>query len=142
MNCDTIQARSDSNFGIKFSTVQFYAIDHYFKFNRWIELKLYQKILEVFFYLEVNIHMNRSSRRTSDMGQNRLYKFCYLLHFDLWTSYLARILFLQECDSLFWESHSCTRIFNGLQHSFEVWQWFIDVSKSFSYKDFLFILAT
>jgi hypothetical protein len=41
-----------------------------------------------------------------------------LLPFDLWTSYLARILFLQGCDSLFWESPSSTRIFNGLQNSF------------------------
>jgi hypothetical protein len=33
-------------------------------------------------------------------------------------------------------------IFNGLQHSFQVWQVFINVSKFFSYKDSLFILAT
>jgi hypothetical protein len=31
---------------------------------------------------------------TCDIGQNRLYEFCYLLPFDMWTSYLARILFL------------------------------------------------
>jgi hypothetical protein len=62
--------------------------------------------------------------------------------FDLWTFYLARILFLQGCDSLFWESLSSTNIFNGLQYSFQVWQGFINVSKSFSYKDSLFILAT
>jgi hypothetical protein len=55
---------------------------------------------------------------------------------------LARILFLQGCDSLFWESLSSTNIFNGLQYSFQVWQGFINVSKSFSYKDSLFILAT
>jgi hypothetical protein len=33
-------------------------------------------------------------------------------------------------------------IFNGLQHSFHVWQGFINVSESFSYKDSIFILAT
>jgi hypothetical protein len=41
-----------------------------------------------------------------------------LLSFDLWTSNLARILFLQGCDSFFWESPSSTRFFNGLQNSF------------------------
>jgi hypothetical protein len=34
------------------------------------------------------------------------------------------------------------KIFNGLQHSFQVWQGFINVLESFSYKDFLFIPAT
>jgi hypothetical protein len=53
-------------------------------------------------------------------GQQTLYKFCYLLPFDLWTSYLARILFLKECGSLFWKSTNSTKIFNGLQHSFQV----------------------
>ena len=52
--CDTNQARSDSDFGVKVSSVQFYAIEHNFKSNRWIELKLYQKIPEVFVY--VGIH--------------------------------------------------------------------------------------
>jgi hypothetical protein len=65
-----------------------------------------------------------------------------LFTFDLWTSYLARILFLQGCGSLFWESSCSTRIFNGLQYSFQMWQGFINVSESFSYKDSLFILAT
>jgi len=40
---------------------------------------------------------------------------------------------------LFWESSNSPKIFNGLQHSFHVWQGFINVSESFSY---LFILAT
>jgi len=61
--------------------------------------------------------------------------------FDLWTSYLVRILFLKGCGSLFWESPNSTKIFNGLQYSFQVWQGFINVSESFSYKDSLFILA-
>ena len=76
------------------------------------------------------------------MGQQRLCEFCYLLLFDLWTSYLARILFLQGCGSLFWKSTNSTKIFNGLQHSFQVLQGFIIISESFSYKDSLFILAT
>jgi hypothetical protein len=32
--CDTNQARSDSDFGVKVSTVQLYAIEHSFKSNR------------------------------------------------------------------------------------------------------------
>jgi hypothetical protein len=43
----------------------------------------------------------------------------------LWTFYLARIIFLKGCGSLFWKSTNSTKIFNGLQHSFQVWQGFI-----------------
>ena len=80
--------------------------------------------------------------KASKHGSIELYEFCYLLPFDLWTSYLARILFLKGCGSWFWESPNSTKIFNGLQHSFQVWPGFINVSESFSYKDSLFILAT
>jgi hypothetical protein len=86
--------------------------------------------------------VNRCLERTCKIGQNRLYEFCYLLPFDLWTSYLIRILFLQGCGSLFWEFPSSTRIFNDLQYNLQVWQGFINVSESFSYKDSLSILAT
>ena len=96
----------------------------------------------MFAYLGLKYHVNRSSERHPNTGQHRLYGFCYLLPFDLWTSYLAMILFLKGCGSLFWESPNSIKIFNGLQHSFQVWQRFINVSKSFSYKDSLFILAT
>ena len=96
----------------------------------------------MFSYLVLKFKVNRSSRRHRNMGQQRLYEFCYLLTFDLWTSYLARIIFLNGCGSLFWESPNSTKIFNGLQHSFQVWQGFINGSESFSYKDSLFILAT
>jgi hypothetical protein len=54
---------------------------------------------------------------------------------------LARILFLKGCRNLFWESSNSTKMFNGLQHSFQVWQGFINVLESFSYKEG-FILAT
>jgi hypothetical protein len=33
--------------------------------------------------------------RHRNTGQQRLYEFCYLFPFDLWTFYLARILFLK-----------------------------------------------
>jgi len=112
--CDTTQARSDSDFGIRVSNVQFYAIKHNFKSNHWIELKFYYKIPAVFVYVGVHFQVNPRSERTCDIGQNKLYEFCYLLSFDLWTSYLARILFLQGCGSLFWEFPSSTRIFNEL----------------------------
>jgi len=92
-------------------------------------------------YLGLKFHVNQSSGRHRNTGQQRIYEFCYLLPFDLWTSYLTRILFLQGCDSLFWESPCSTRIFNGLQYSFQEWQGFINVSEYFSYKDSLFILA-
>jgi hypothetical protein len=93
-------------------------------------------------YLELKFEINRSSGKHHNTGQQRLYEFCYLLPFDLWTSYLARILFLKRCGSLFWESPNSSKIFNGLQHSFHLWQGFINVLKSFSYKDSIFILAT
>jgi hypothetical protein len=93
-------------------------------------------------YIGFKFPINRSLGRHRNMGQQRLYEFFYLLPFDLWTSYLARILFIKGCGSLFWESPNSSKIFNGLQHSFHVWQGFINVSESFSYKDSIFILAT
>jgi hypothetical protein len=74
----------------------------------------------MFSYLSLKFQVNRNSGRHRNTGQQRLYEFCYLLPFDLWTSYLARILFLKECGSLFWKSTNSTKIFNGLQHSFQV----------------------
>jgi len=96
----------------------------------------------MFSYLGLQFQVNQNSGRYQSTGQQGLYEFCYLLPFDLWTSYLASILFLKECGSLFWKSTNSTKIFNGLQHSFQVWQEFIIISESFSYKDSLFILAT
>jgi hypothetical protein len=93
-------------------------------------------------YIGFKFPINRSLGRHRNIGQQRLYEFFYLLPFDLWTSYLARILFIKGCGSLFWESPNSSKIFNGLQHSFHVWQGFINVSESFSYKDSIFILAT
>ena len=133
---------SDLDFGVKLFIIQFYATEHNSKSNRWIELKLYQKIPKVLVYVGVKFQVNQSSQKTCDIGQNRLYEFFYLLPFDLWTFYLARILFLQGCGSLFQEFSSFTKIFNELQYNLQVWQVFINVSESFSYKDSLFILAT
>jgi hypothetical protein len=79
-------------------------------------------------YLGLNFQINHSLGRLFNMGPEKLYEFCYLLHFNLWTSYLARILFLQGYGSLFWEFSSSTRIFNELQYNLQVWQRFINVS--------------
>ena len=99
-------------------------------------------IPEVFVNVGVNFQVNPCLRRTCDIGQNRLNEFCYLLPFDMWIFYLARILFLKGCESLFWEFTSSTRIFNELQYNLQVWQVFINVSESFPYKDSLSILTT
>jgi hypothetical protein len=82
-------------------------------------------------YLGLKLQVNQSLERHRNTGQQRLYEFCYLLPFDLWISYLARILFLKGCGSLFWESPNSPKIFNGLQHSFHVWQGFINVQNPF-----------
>jgi hypothetical protein len=55
---------------------------------------------------------------------------------------MAKILFVQGCGSLFWEFPSSTRIFSELQYNLQVWQGFINVLESFSYKDSLLILVT
>jgi hypothetical protein len=134
-NIDTIQEMSNSDFEVKCATIQFYGNNHNSQSDRWIKLKFYVESLDMFSYLFLNFQVNRSSGRHRNTGQQRLYEFCYLLPFDLWTSYLARILFLKEYDSLFWKSTNSTKIFNGLQHDFQVWQGFMIISESFSYKD-------
>jgi hypothetical protein len=139
---DTIQERSNSDFDVKCATIQFYGNSYNSQSDCWIKLKFYAAFPDMLSYLGLKCQVNWSLERHRNMGQQRLYEFCYLLSFDLWASYLARILFLKGCDSLFWKSTNSTKIFNGLQHSFQVWQGFIIISESFSYKDSLFILAT
>ena len=70
--CDPSKVR----FGLlrKIPTIQFYIIKNNFKSNHLIELKLYQKIPDVFFYLGLNFQVNQSSGRTCNIGQNRLYE--------------------------------------------------------------------
>ena len=135
---DTIHTRSNSDFDVKCATIQFYGNNYISKSDRWIGTKFYVGSSDMLSYLGLKFKVNQSSRRHRNTGHQRLQEFCYLLTFDLWTFYFARILFLKGCDSLFWESPSSTKIFNRLQHSFQVWQGFINVSESFSYKDSLF----
>ena len=140
--CDTTQLRLDSDFGIKNATVQVHGNNHNSRSDHWIKVIFYVDSPDMFFYLGLKFQVNWNSERHHNTGQQRLYEFCYLLPFDLWTSYLIRILFLQGCGSWFWEFPSSTKIFNELQYNLQVWQGFIIVSESFSYKDSLFILAT
>jgi len=85
--------------------------------------ELFMESPDMLSYIGLKLQVNQSSRRHRNTGQQRLYEFCYLLYFDLWTSYLARILFVQGCNSWFWKFSSLARIFNGQQHSFHVWYW-------------------
>jgi len=115
---DTIQARSNSDFDIKCATIQFYSNSQNSQFEHWIGLKLHMESSDMFSYLGLKFQVNQSSGRHHNAGQHRLYEFCYLLSFDLWTSYLTKILFLKEYGSLFWKYPNSTRIFNRLQYSF------------------------
>ena len=140
--CDTTQVRSDSDFGIKNTVVQVYGNNNNSRSDRWIKVIFYVDSPDISFYLGLKLQVNRSSGRHHNVGHHRLYEFCYLLPFNLWTSYLVRIIFLQGRGSWFWEFPSSTRTFNELQCNLQGWQGFIVVSESFSYKDSLFILAT
>jgi hypothetical protein len=62
----------------------------------------------MFSYLGLNFQINQSMGRHHNTDQQRLYEFFHLLPFNLWTSYLVRILFLQGCDILFLESPNST----------------------------------
>jgi len=97
---DTIQERLNSDFDVKYATIQFYGNNHNSQSNCWIELKCYVESPDMFSYFGLKFQVNRSSRRHLNTSQQKLYEFCYLLPFDLWTSYLARILFLKGCGNL------------------------------------------
>jgi hypothetical protein len=101
---DTIQERSNLDFNIKCATIQFYSNNHNSQSNRGIKLKLYVTSPDMFSYLGLRFQVNQSSGRHLNTGQQRLYEFSYLLPFDLWTSYLAGILFLKGYGSLFRKS--------------------------------------
>jgi len=85
---DTNQKRSNSDFDVRCATNKFYGNSHNSKFD-------------MLSYLGITFKVNQSSGRHLNTGQQRLYKFCYLHPFDLWTSYSARILFLKGCGTLF-----------------------------------------
>ena len=99
----TIQARANSDFDVKCAAIQFYRNNHNSQSDCWTGLTLYMESPDMLSYLGLKFQVNRSSERHPNIGQQRLYEFCYLLPFDLWTSFLARILFLKGCGSLFWK---------------------------------------
>jgi hypothetical protein len=51
--------------------------------------KIFRGLSNMFSYLGLKFQVNWSSGRHHNTGQQRLYEFCYLLPFDLWTSYLV-----------------------------------------------------
>jgi hypothetical protein len=95
--CDRTQVRSDLDFGVKCATVQVYSYIHNSQYDCWIGLTFYVDSPYIFSNLGLHFQVNRSLGRHRNTSQQRLYEFCYLLPFDLWTSYLVRILFLQGC---------------------------------------------
>ena len=99
--CDTTQVRSYSDFDVKSTTVQVYGNSHNSLPDRWIGLIFYIHSPDMFSYPGLKIQVNQSLGRHRNTGQQRLYEFCYLLSFDLWTSYLVSILFLQGYCSQF-----------------------------------------
>ena len=84
---------SNSDFVVRCAIIQFYDNSHNSQSDCWIGLKFYVESPDMFSYLGLKYQVNQSSGRHRNMSQQRLYEFCYLLPFDLWTSYLARILF-------------------------------------------------
>jgi hypothetical protein len=91
-----MKKQSDSDFDVKCATVQFYRNSYNSQFDNWIGLKLYVESLDMSSYLGLKFQVNRSLERHCNIGQQSMYEFCYLLSFDLWTSYLARIFFYKD----------------------------------------------
>ena len=75
------EKQSDSYYDVKCTTVYFHENSNNSQSNSWIRLKLYMKSLDLLLYLKVKFQVNQSSRRHRNTGQQRLYEFCYLLHF-------------------------------------------------------------
>ena len=95
MTSDTIQERSNSDFDVRSASIQFYDNNHNSQSDCWIRLNFYVESPDMVYYLGLKFQVNQSLGRYRNMGQRRLYEFCYLLSFDLWTSNLVRILFLK-----------------------------------------------
>jgi len=132
---DTIQARSNSDFDVKYATIQFYGNNH-----NSIRLLDRPEILH-----GVSWHVFLPWVKISGPSEFRKasqYRSTEVVRILLFTSFwLVDFLFGKDAFPIrTWQL--VLGIFNGLQNSFQVWQGFINVSKSFSYKDSLVILAT
>jgi hypothetical protein len=117
------------DFDVECTIVQFHSDNHNSQFDRWIGLKFYLESPDRLSYLGLNFQIRVQEDITILVNRG-----C--------TNFVIYFILTCPTFSLFWEFSTSTKIFNGQQHSFQVWQWFINVSKSFSYKDSLFILAT
>jgi hypothetical protein len=71
--------RSNSDFDVKWATMQFYGNNHNSQSDRWIRLKFYVEYPNIFFYLELKFQVNQSSERHHNTGQQRLYFVIYFL---------------------------------------------------------------
>jgi hypothetical protein len=89
-----MKKQSNLDYNVKCVTVQFYGNSHNSQSDYWIGQKYYVESPDMLSYLGLNFQVNLSSEKYVNTGQQRLYKFFYLLPFDLWTFYLARNLFL------------------------------------------------
>jgi len=55
---NTIQARSDMNFGVKSPTVYFYTIKLNFQLDHWIKIKILQEFLDMLLYIRIKFQIN------------------------------------------------------------------------------------
>jgi hypothetical protein len=120
-----IQVRSNSDFDVKSATIQFYSNSHNSQSDRWHVVLSWVKI-----------------SGQSEFGSTKAVRILLFTSFWLMVFLFGYDSFPKRMWQLILESTNSTKIFNGLQYSFQVWQRFIIISESFSYKDSLFILAT
>jgi hypothetical protein len=78
-----MKKQSDSDSNVKCATVQFYSNNHNSQSDHWIRLKFYMESPAMSSYLGLKFQINQSLEMHGNTGQQRLYKFCYLLPFDL-----------------------------------------------------------
>ena len=78
-----MEEQSDSNSAVMFWTVQFYGNNHNSQSNHWIELKFDQDFTDILFYIALKFQVNQSSKQQHNTDQKLLYRFCYLVPFDL-----------------------------------------------------------
>ena len=64
-SCDTIQARSNSDFDVKWATIQLYGNNHSSQSDRWMGLKVYVESPDMLSYLGLKFQVNWSSEDIS-----------------------------------------------------------------------------
>jgi len=76
---DTIQERSNSDFDVKYSIIQFYDNNYNSQSDHWIGPKFYVESLDMFSYLGLKYQVNQSLGRHRNTGQHMLYFVIYFL---------------------------------------------------------------